>query len=341
MDFNNKLGKICSRNMDLGEDLSFTVLMTAPTIAPAGRAILDEAGCRVFYVSTSLELREALRRERVDAVISRILPLTDELMDLSPSLKVISRHGVGYNNVDIEAATARGIPVLITPATNGQSVVELTIGLMIAVARNVLSYDATVKAGGWVRVAHGMQLCGTVLGLVGFGGIGRGVAKVALALGMRVIAFDPAAGMDSVDGVQMVATLDDLLVASDVVSLHCPLTGQNHHLIGAPEMSRMRPGAILINTARGGLVDEHALHAALTAGRLGGAALDSLEDEPPQAGHPLLTSQKVILTPHIGGSTDAAMSATAAAAAANALSVLRGLPVAAGICVNPLALDRK
>jgi D-3-phosphoglycerate dehydrogenase len=321
--------------------VSFTVLMTAPTLAPAGQAILDQAGCRIFYASTRLELQESLRRERVDAVISRSLPLTGELMELAPSLKVISRHGVGHNNVDIEAATARGIPVLITPATNGQSVVELTIGLMIAVARNVLNYDATVKAGGWERVAQGMQLSGAVLGLVGFGGIGRGVAKVALALGMRVIAFDPAAGIDRVDGVQMVPALDALLAASDVVSLHCPLTGQNRHLIGAPEMSRMRPGAILINTARGGLVDEHALHAALTAGRLAGAALDCLENEPPQAGHPLLTTQKIILTPHIGGSTGAAMAATAAAAATNALNVLRGLPVAAGICVNPLALGRK
>jgi D-3-phosphoglycerate dehydrogenase len=158
---------------------------------------------------------------------------------------------------------------------------------------------------------------------------------------MRVVAFDPAVGGGSVDGVQLVATLDELLVGSDVVSLHCPLTGQNHHLIGAAEISRMRPGAILINTARGGLVDEHALNAALATGRLAGAALDGLEDEPPQAGHPLLLAQNIILTPHIGGSTSAAMAATAAAAATNALNVLRGLPLAAGTCVNPLALDRK
>jgi D-3-phosphoglycerate dehydrogenase len=320
--------------------MSFTVLMTAPTLAPAGQAILDEAGCQTLFAATNSDFREAMAGAPVDAIISRILPVTAELMDLSPQLRVISRHGVGYNNVDIAAATARGIPVLITPASNGQSVVELTIGLMIAVARDVVGYDATVKDGGWVRVAKGMQLSGTVLGLVGLGGIGRGVAKVALALGMRVIAFDPAA-IAGAENVQMVATLDELLASSDVVSLHCPLTAENHHLIGAAEMSRMRRGAILINTARGGLVDEDALAAALAAGHLAGAGLDSLKDEPPKPGNPLLGLQNIILTPHIGGSTGAAIAATAAGAVNNALNILRNMPVTAGICVNPLALNRK
>lgn len=321
--------------------MSFNVLVTAPSIALAGLAVLEEAGCRVLYAGTPEEMKAVLAGGEIDAIISRILPISGAVMDLSPRLRVISRHGVGYNNVDVAAATARGIPVFITKATNAQSVVELTVGLLIAAARKIIDYDQLVQSGGWVRVAEGKQLSGLTLGLVGLGVIGRGVAGVARALGMRVLAFDPALPGLAPDGIEIVPTLEALLTQSDALSLHCPLTTQTKNLIGSAQLQAMRPRSILINTARGGLVDEAALTVALASGHIAAAALDSLAEEPPPPGYPLLNQPGLILTPHVGGSTEAAMEATAVAAARNVLASLNGKTVSEGVCVNPDVQTRK
>lgn len=324
--------------------LTFTILVTAPSLAPAGRAELDAAGCRTIFVPTTLtadDLAALLRTEPVDAIISRTRPLTADMIGGCPCLKVISRHGVGYDIVDLPTATRRGIPVLVTPATNGQSVAEMAIGLMLAVARDIPGQNAAIRRGEWSRTAQGRQLSGLTLGIVGFGGIGRVVAAVAAALGMTVVAFDPVKPPAAAPGLTVAPSLNDLLCQTDVLSLHCPLTPENRHLIGAPELALLRPGALLINTARGGLVDERALAEALATGRIAGAGLDTLESEPPLPDHPLRRFPTVVMTPHAGGSTGAALDATAAAAARHALLVLRGDIVPPAICVNPSVLPEE
>ncbi|MCK8786066.1 phosphoglycerate dehydrogenase [Roseomonas sp. NAR14] len=318
-----------------------TVLVTVPRLASAGLALLRAAGCEVVFTSREGGVAEMLRHLRelpVAAVISRTLPFREEAFAACPTLRVVSRHGVGYDSVDVAAATRRGIPVLIAPAANGQSVAELAVGLMLAAARGIPRQDAAIRAGQWDRAGSGLQLSGRTLGLVGFGGIGRAVARAALGLGMTVLAFDPMARPDPALPVELVADLDTLLRRSHVVSLHCPLDARTRGLIGAAQLALMPPGGLLINTARGGLVDEAALLAALESGRLAGAGLDTFAAEPPAAGNGLRAHPAVVMTPHMGGSTDAALDATASAAARHALAVLRGEPVDPAVCVNPITL---
>jgi D-3-phosphoglycerate dehydrogenase len=283
---------------------------------------------------------ERLKAERVDAVIVRTLPFGAEAIAAAPSLKVISRHGVGYDTIDVAAATRRGIPVLIAPAANAVSVAELTICLMLTAARAVPRHDAAIRAGTWDRAHVGMQLSGRTLGLVGIGAIGKMVARFAAGLGMRVIAFDPyarlAAGESSV--IEMVDSLDKLLEHSNVVSLHCPLTDETRNLIGAAQLARMPKGSILVNAARGQLVDDVSLAEALRSGHLAAAGLDTLPKEPLPEGHPYRALANLVMTPHMGGSTDAALDSVAVIAAEHALGVLNGDPIDRAVCVNPAVL---
>jgi D-3-phosphoglycerate dehydrogenase len=321
--------------------MPITILVTVPRLAPAGLDVLHEAGCRVILTSKAgdvAEMMQHLAREPVDGVISRTLPFGAAALAACPSLKVVSRHGVGFDNVDVAAATARGIPVIIAPAANGQSVAELAIGLMIAAARRVPALDAAIRLGTWDRAGAGLQLSGRTLGLVGFGGIGRAVARAALGLGMRVVAFDPQVGPGVDPAVPLVESLPALLAQSQIVSLHVPLTPATRGLIGAAELAAMPRGAILVNTARGGLVDEAALAEALRTGHLHGAGLDTLSEEPPSPNNPLLGRPEVVMTPHMGGSTDAALDATARTAALHALAIIQGRPVDRAACVNPETL---
>ncbi|RAI45949.1 hydroxyacid dehydrogenase [Rhodoplanes roseus] len=321
-----------------------TILVTVPTLAPAGLDVLRAEGCRVLFTSKGggvPEMLKHLAQEGIDGVISRTLPFGAEAFAAAgPGLKVVSRHGVGFDNVDLAAATARGIPVLIAPAGNGQSVAELAVGLMLATARRITVQDAAIRAGTWDRSGNGLQMAGKTLGLVGFGGIGKAVARAALGLGMRVIAFDPVAAADPDLAVERVDSLAALLLRSHVLSLHVPLTAQTRGLIGAAELAALPRGAVLINTARGGLVDEAALVAALESGQLSGAGLDTFASEPLPPTHPLCTRPDVVMTAHMGGSTDAALDATARTAAQHALAVIHGRPVNPAVCVNPETLSK-
>lgn len=321
--------------------MNATILVTAPALAPAGLKILEEENCRVVLTSKAGGLAEMLghlAREPIDGVISRTLPFGADAFAACRGLKVVSRHGVGFDNVDVEAATARGIPVLIAPAANGQSVAELTIGLMLAAARRIPVQDAGIRAGRWDRSGNGLQLSGRILGLVGFGAIGKAVARAAIGLGMTVLAFDPVARSEPGLDVTMVESLPALLARSQVLSLHVPLTPHTRGMIGARELALLPPGALLVNTSRGGLVDEAALAAALAAGHLFGAGLDTFGEEPLPPTHPLCARPDVVMTAHMGGSTDAALDATARLAAVHALAVIKGRPVDRAVCVNPETL---
>ncbi len=322
--------------------MSFTIFVTAPRLAAAGQQLLEQAGCRVLYLpagSDAEEVGRILAGEPVDAVISRTAELSAAAIAGCPTLKVISKHGVGVPNIAVDAATARGIPVYVTPGANAQSVAELTLGLMLAAARRIPALDRDLHAGRWTRAQDGLQLSGRRLGLVGFGQIGQRVAQVAQVLGMAVHAFDPVLqGASPVPGVTLHATLDALLPVADVLSLHIPLNARTRRLIGARELALLPAGALLVNTARGECVDEAALVAALHDGQLFAAGLDTMEQEPLPADSPLAQLPNVVLTPHVGGSTPAALEAMAAGAVRNVLGWLRGEAPPPSSCVNPQVL---
>lgn len=320
-----------------------TVFVTAPRLAPAGLQRLQAAHCRVLYLQDGggeAEVAAVLARESVDAVISRTATLSAAAIAACPTLKVISKHGVGVSNIDVAAASQRGIPVYVTPGANAQSVAEMTLGLMFAAARRIAWMDAELRAGRWSRAQDGLELSGRTLGLLGFGQVGQRVARVALALGMQVVAFDPACapGPGTVAGVRMLGSVDELLPLSDVLSLHVPLNARTRHLLDAGRIAQLPRGALLVNTARGEVVDEAALIDALRSGHLAAAGLDTMAEEPLPVGHALAALDNVVLTPHVGGSTPAALAAMAGMAAANVLGWLQGSPADSSHCVNPEVL---
>lgn len=319
-----------------------TILVTAPKLGAAGTAKLEAAGCRVLYLTGTKDAAEVaaiLAAEPVDAVISRTYDLPEAAMRACPTLKVVTKHGVGVSNIDLPGATRLGIPVYVTPGANSQSVAELAIGLMLAAARRIAWMDHEVKAGRWSRAQDGQQLAGRTLGLVGFGQIGQRTAAIAMAMGMKAVAYDPAlAGPSPLAGVEIVPTLEDLLPRANVLSLHVPLTDRTRGMIGRAQFERMPPRAILVNTARGPVVNEPDLVAALRDGLLHGAGLDTTMEEPLPPGSPLLGLANVVITPHVGASTPDALEAVSAIAADNVLGYLGGRPPDPAWCFNPEVL---
>ncbi len=314
-----------------------TVFVTDTTLSPAGRRVLDQAGCRVLFMTRAGSVEEVeavLAREPVDAVISRTVDLPAGAIAACPTLKVVSKHGVGVSNIDVPACTSRGIPVMVTPGANARSVAELALGLMLAAARGIAHMDAEMRAGRWTRLRTGIELRGRTLGLVGYGQVARLVAAYGSALGMRVLAYDPHVRPAPGDATEMRSDLEGLLRASDVLSLHVPLTPATRALIGAEQLALLPEGAILVNTARGEVVDETALADALAHGRLHAAGLDTLAVEPMTRDNPLRRLPNVVLTPHVGASTQAALAAMAQGAARNVLDYLSRGILPEGCVVN-------
>lgn len=324
--------------------MTHTILVTAPTLAAEGLELLSARGCRVLFIEQgqgAAAIEALMAREAVDAVISRTLELSATALAASPALKVVCKHGVGVSNIDVASASGLGIPVLVTPGANAQSVAEMSLALMFAAARRVPWMDRQLRQGQWSRAQDGLQLSGRTLGLVGFGQVARRLAAACRAIGMAVVVYDPFLPGDAdIDGVERVEQLDQLLALSHVLSLHVPLTAETRQLISAARLALLPANAILINTARGEVVDEAALIDALRERRLFAAGLDTMAVEPLPADSQLLQLDNVVLTPHVGGSTPAALAAMARDAARNVLDYLDGKPVARACCVNPLVLDR-
>lgn len=262
------------------------------------------------------------RRTNPVGIIVRYGKVGAEVMDAAPALKVISKHGSGIDVIDQKAAAARGIAVRAAVGANAAAVAEHAWALILACAKSVPQLDARMRAGHWDKAAHKtIELSGRTLGIVGLGEIGRRVAIIGQAMGMRVIAFDPFARAvpDDVDLVELPA----LYRSADVVSLHCPLTDENRRMLDRQTLATFKDGAILVNTARGGLIDEAALVEAITAGKLYAAGLDSFETEPLPSPHPFRDVPRLILSPHIGGVSDAAYVNMGLGAARNVLDVLQ------------------
>ena len=252
--------------------------------------------------------------------------VTAEVVEAAEHLRVVARAGIGLDNVDVDAATRRGVMVVNAPQSNVISAAEHSLALLLAQARNVPQADAALKAGRWERAEwEGVELAGKTLGVIGLGRVGVLVAARASAFGMRLIAFDPYVSADRAKemGVDVMPTLEALLVQADFVSIHLPRTSETERLIGAHELSLMKPGARLINTARGGIVDEDALAKAIEAGHLGGAALDVFAAEP-TVDSPLFRFDNVVVTPHLGASTREAQDKAGTTVAEMVRLALRG-----------------
>ena len=298
------------------------IVVTGADLAAQALALLTDYD--VVYAGKTPDeeaLVNLMRQHQPVAIIARYGRITDRVMGASARLRVVSKHGTGIDTIDVDAAKARGIAVKAATGANAAAVAEHAWALILACAKNVPALDKRMHEGHWDKATHkSLELKGRTLGLVGLGAIGVRVAAVGQALGMRVLAHDPYAKALPA-GVENVA-LADLFAAADVVSLHCPLTPDNSNMIDAAALALMPDGAILVNTARGGLIDEAALLQALQNGKLRAAGLDSFCIEPFSGDHPLAHQPNVILSPHIGGVTSDAYVGMGTAAAANVLAVL-------------------
>ena len=276
------------------------------------RTLLESAGFEVLDPPSETKLSEADLLEWLplcDAHIAGGETISAEIIAACPKLRAIARTGVGYDAVDVEAASARKIPVTITPGTNQDAVAEHAFALLLALAKDVPMHDRAIHAGRWSRSPLPRPIRGKTLGIVGLGRIGRAVATRAVAFGMKVVAFDPVGDHEeftSKHGIERV-DFDDLLARSDVVSLHLPFAESTRGLFNRSVFARMKPGSILINTARGGLIVEQDLLEALQSGHLAGAGLDVFDREPPPADHPFWALPNVVLTPHMAGVDERSM----------------------------------
>ncbi len=290
------------------------------------KELLEQSGHQVVESPLDRPLKEAEMVELISDVDGGILGLdevTANVIAAGKRLKVISRYGAGVDNVDLAAATASGVVVTNTPGANSIAVAELTLGLMLALARRIPQHHASAKAGSWSRVT-GIELAGKTLGIVGLGQVSKEVIARAACFAMRILVHTsfPDEGLTEAYGVEYVP-LDRLLGEADFVSLHCSLTPERVKLIGERELKAMKPTSCLINTARGELVDEEALYRALREGWIAGAASDVFTQEPP-AGNPLLELDNFIVTPHLGAITHESVLRMGVLASENALKVLRG-----------------
>ncbi len=307
--------------------MSFRVLIPQD-VAQEGKAYLRERGYQIVMGSgTSVEV---IAREAADcdAILARTVSFPAAVLRAAPRLRVVARHGVGVDNIDVEIATELGIWVTNTPEANAVSVAEHVIGVLVALARGFLAMDRAVRAGDYAARGRlrAVDLAGKTLGVVGLGRIGRRVAALAAAgLGMAVAGHDPfLAEGDWPPGVRRIEGLEELLAASDFLTLHVPGTAGTRRLIGERELALMKPGAYLVNASRGEVLEEAALADALASGRLAGAGLDVFDPEPPSPENPLFALENVLVTPHSAALTSEALIRMAVGAAQGIHEVLSG-----------------
>ena len=307
----------------------YKVLVTARsfgTVDDQAIRFLNEHDCEICKLeSANGPIPEQLKNElpHADAVIAGLEDYDRELIESAKNLKVISRYGVGYDRVDLKAAADCGVRVTITPGANGDSVADLAVSLMLCCARNIIVMDNGIKGGNQVRPS-GVELWGKTLGVVGAGRIGKGVAKRCTGFNMRILCYDQYEDLafQKECGAQYV-DFETLIREADFITIHSPLTPETKNMFGAEQFKIMKKDAILVNTARGGIVDEEALYEALKNGEIRGAALDATVDEPP-CDSPLCSLPNCILTPHAGAATKEAVSRMGLMAAQNAVDVLTG-----------------
>ena len=303
-------------------------LLCPPEIDPVGPSALDDIATSTGMDSYDSPQDALADIARYDAIIVRATELDSEVIDRANNLQVIAKHGTGLDNVDIAAASRNGIVVCNTPGVNAQSVAEHALALLFGVRRNLHTADRHVREGGWDRGAYtGFELQGSTLGLMGYGSIAQATATMARGIGIDVTIYDPHYSDELPAAVDRVESLTDLFAVADAVSLHAPLVESTRHAVSTAQLAALGADGVVVNTARGGIVDETALIAALDDGQIGGAGLDTFEDEPLGAEHPLCDYENVLLTPHLGGVTHDALAQMSREAAANVRAVYeRTLP---------------
>ena len=304
---------------------SFHVLVTAQHLLPEAQQMLRDAGGHIEFMAEPIDedtLIQKLSTEKIDAVLMRgSKPFTAKVLAATSDLKIIAKNGAGVDSVDLAEAAHRGVTVAVAAGGNAQAVAEHAVALMLTLVRNLHTLDAKVKQGGWEGTSWlGRDFRGSVVGIVGFGSIGQHTARLAHALGAEVLVF-PATRQDAGE-FKLEKNFDAFLAQLDILSLHCPLTEQTKGMISTRELGLLKPGALLINTARGPVVDEAALIDALKSGHLAGAGLDTFEVEPIQPGNPLLSMPQVILTPHVAGVTRNAAKRVATLTAQNIIDTM-------------------
>ncbi|HWQ60825.1 MAG TPA: phosphoglycerate dehydrogenase [Negativicutes bacterium] len=313
-------------------------ILVADQVAEQGLALLRDA--HEVDVRTKLAAAELTRIiPAYDALVVRSeTKVTKAVIEAAEKLRVIGRAGVGVDNIDVEAATRRGIIVLNAPDGNTIAATEHTIAMMLALARNIPQAHQSLRQGEWRRSSFiGVEVRGKTLGILGLGRIGLGVAKRALALEMRVLAYDPFINDEQAKALDIeLNELDDVLAGADFLTLHLPLTPDTRHLLNAAALDKVKAGVRIINCARGGIIDEAALAAAITSGRVAGAAVDVFETEPLDPASPLVGLDNVVLTPHLGASTAEAQVGVAVDVAQGILLALQGEPVTTAVNIAPV-----
>lgn len=287
------------------------ILVTHTQLSDEAKKLMAERGARAVYMSppvTEDKLIEAINRDSIAGVLMRMSPpFTRRVIEATPTLKIIVKHGAGVDTVDLDAATEHGVIAATTGDANAAPVAEWAIAAMMSLAREMPTLDREVRGGKWEKgVYTGREFRGRTLGIVGYGQIGRRVGEMARALGVDVVAY-ARTRKDPVEGVRWEADLDRMLANVDILSLHCPLNDETRGLIGRRELELMKSTAILVNTARGAVVDEAALAEALTSGGIAAAALDVFAEEPTPRDNPLLALPNVLVSPHVSAMTEEAM----------------------------------
>ena len=323
--------------------MGYKILITAPTLADRAMAILDALEATVFTIPDGAPdslIYDIAAREQIDGIIVRIGEIDATVIDASANLRVLSKNGIGVDNVDVAHATRKGIPVVNGRNSNSQSVAEHALGMMIALLKDFRRLDNSVRNGNWEKATYqGIELQGKHVGLIGFGGNGRALAKLLLPFGVRISAYDPYLEDDAFfEGITRAATLDDFVADIDILSIHCPRTQETENMVDAARFAQMKSSAYLVNCARGGIVDETALVAALQFGDIAAAGIDVFDVEAPPKDHPLWQLSNVLLSPHIAGVTHESFERMGTMAVENAYKILNGEPIDPDCVVNPEAL---
>ncbi len=323
--------------------MAYKILITAPDIDPKAMALLDRLGAKVFTApaySSENALAEIAAREQIDAIIVRVGTVSAKVIDASPKLRVLSKGGIGVDNIDVEHATAKGIVVTNARYSNSQSVAEHALGMIIGLLKDFIRLDASTRAGNWEKATYfGGELRGRHIGLIGYGGNGRTLAKLLQPFGVTITVYDPYLGHNAdFTGVTRAGNIDDFIGDVDILSIHCPRTKESFGMIGRSQFAAMKPTAFIVNCARGGIIDEDALVEALKDKLIAGAALDVFETEPPDPNHPLWRFDNVHISPHIAGVTFESAEVSGRMAVENIFKILDRKPIDPDCVINPETL---
>lgn len=320
--------------------MSKTILVTGPDLAAEAKALAASHGYELVHTppyADSEVISDYMAKTGAVGMVSRMGRIDASVIASAPQLRVISKHGVGVDNIDIVAAAERGIPVLVATGANAVSVAEHAIALLLTVSKRIVSLDQSLREGRWEKPGfQGRELDGSTMGLMGIGAIARATGTMAKGLGMRLIAYDPYApeGTFEAVGARRCATPQELFSGSEVLSLHSPLTEKTRNIVNAEALALMPQGSYVINTARGGLIDEPALLEAVISGHIAGAGLDTFASEPPGPDHIFFSQPNIVMTPHIGGVTAQANARVGTDALRGIFQYLDGQQVAPERIVN-------